>query len=100
MIHIQNATELNPAQFIPGNCVAGQYGLTAPGPCSTAGNVNQRRILNLANPQASLGYVTQYDDCGKQSYNGKLLETRWRAGRNVNTTANYTWPRRSRQPTT
>src|SRR5206468_11170794 len=37
MIHIQNATELNPAQFIAGNCVAGQYGLTAPGPCSTAG---------------------------------------------------------------
>ena len=26
--------EENPAIYIPGNCVAGQYGLTAAGPCS------------------------------------------------------------------
>jgi hypothetical protein len=89
IIHIWNALELNPAQYIPGNCAAGQYGLTAPGPCSTAGNVNQRRILNLANPQANLGYLTQYDDGGTQGYNGILLETRWRAGRKVNLNANY-----------
>jgi len=91
IIHIWNAIELNPAQYIPGNCVAGQYGLLAPGSCSAPGNVNQRRVLNLANPQANLGYVTQYDDGGTQGYNGMLLETRWRAGRNVNMNANYTW---------
>ena len=91
IIHIWNAIELNPAQYIPGNCVAGQYGLLAPGPCSTPGNVNQRRILNLSNPRANLGYLTQYDDGGTQGYNGMLLETRWRAGRNVNVNANYSW---------
>jgi len=91
IIHMWNAIELNPAQYIPGNCVAGQYGLVAPGPCSNGGNVNQRRILNLANPAANLGYLTQYDDGGTQGYNGLLLETRWRAGRNVNINANYTW---------
>src|SRR3989442_2667133 len=91
ILHIWNALELNPGLYIPGNCSAGQYGLTAAGPWSTAGNVNQRRVLNLANPQANLGYLTQYDDGGTQGYNGMLLETRWRAGRNVNMNANYTW---------
>ena len=37
--------EVNPAVYIPGNCVAGQYGLTAPGPCSTTSNTNFRRVL-------------------------------------------------------
>jgi Carboxypeptidase regulatory-like domain len=91
IIHIQNALELNPAQYVPANCVAGQYGLVVPGPCSTAGNVNQRRLLNLANPQAALGYLTSYDTGGTQSYNGLLLNTSWRRGRNLNLNANYTW---------
>jgi len=44
--------EENPAVYIPGNCVAGQYGLTAPGPCSngSAANITARRALTLANP--------------------------------------------------
>ena len=91
IIHIQNALELNPAQYIPGNCVAGQYGLLAPGPCSTGGNVNQRRLLNLTNPQVNLGYLTSYDTGGTQGYNGLLLNTNWRRGRNLNLNANYTW---------
>jgi len=93
ILHIWNALELNPGLYIPGNCGAGQYGLTAAGPCSTAGNVNQRRVLNLANPQANLGYLTQYDDGGTQNYNGLLLETRWRPSSKVNINANYTWSR-------
>src|SRR5438309_1080569 len=93
IIHIQNATELNPAQFLGlGQCILN----TASGPvsypvCSTAGNVNQRRILNLANPQANLGYLTSYDAGGTQSYNGLLLNTSWRHGRNLTLNANYTW---------
>jgi hypothetical protein len=90
LTHIWNAIELNPAQYIGGTCTAGQYGLTAPGPCSTSSNVNQRRILNLYNPAASLGYMTQYDDGGTQGYNGLLLDARWRKG-NVNISGNYTW---------
>jgi hypothetical protein len=42
--HLEIPEEINGAPYIPGNCSAGQYGLTAPGPCSTSGNINQRRI--------------------------------------------------------
>jgi hypothetical protein len=84
------AEEQNPALFIPGNCVAGQYGLTAPGPCSTAANLNFRRDLNLINPSVRLGYVTQYVDVGYQDYHGLLLNSRLDIGRNLNFNANYT----------
>ena len=42
----------NPAVYIPGNCVAGQYALTAPGPCSntSANNRQARAVLTLLNP--------------------------------------------------
>jgi carboxypeptidase family protein len=91
--HVWNAVELNPAQYIPGNCPAGQYGLTAPGPCSNGSNVNQRRLLYLANPATAgaLGYLTQYDDGGTQNYHGLLLNTSWRLGQSLNLAANYTW---------
>ena len=87
------AVELNPAQYIPGNCVAGQYGLTAPGPCSNTNNVNQRRLLYLQDPvkSANLGYITQLDDGGSQRYHGLLLNMTWRRGRSVNLAGNYTW---------
>ena len=91
IIHIWNAVELNPGIYIAGNCAVGQYGLTAAGPCSNTGNVNNRRLLNLTNPGTQLGYITQYDDGGTQSYNGLLLNTNWRMGRSLNVNANYTW---------
>lgn len=93
LVHLWDAIELNPAQFLgTGPCTLN----TASGPvsypvCSTLSNVLQRRILNLANPQASLGYLTQYDDGGTQSYNGMLLDMRWRHGQAINLNANYTW---------
>jgi hypothetical protein len=91
IVHLWNAVELNPAQYIPGTCAAGQYGLRAPGPCTTSSNVNQRRLLNLSSPGTQLGYVTQYDDGGTQGYNGLLLATNWRMSSNVNLNFNYTW---------
>jgi hypothetical protein len=93
LAHTWTAIELNPALYIPGNCAAGQYGLFAPGPCSQASNVNQRRVLYLQDPVKSmnLGYLTQLDDSGDQHYNGLLLNTTWRVGRTVNLAANYTW---------
>jgi hypothetical protein len=93
IIHIWNAIELNPAQNLGfGPCTLN----TASGPvsypvCTNAGNVNQRRILNLANPQANLGYLTQYDDGGTQGYNGMLLDLRWRRGQTLTFNTNYTW---------
>jgi hypothetical protein len=92
-IHLWDNVEYNPPLYIPGSCAAGQYGLSAPGPCSTVGNVNARRILYLANPVAAQGFsnLTAYDDGGTANYNGLLLKTAWRASSNVNINANYTW---------
>src|SRR6202030_4112699 len=36
--HLWDVQDGNPAVYIPGNCVAGQNGLTAPGACSTTAN--------------------------------------------------------------
>ncbi len=92
-IHLWDNVEYNPPIFIPGTCGAGQYGLTAPGPCSTVGNVNARRVLNLANPvaAAAISNLTAYDDGGTAGYNGLLLKTQWTASNHVNIQANYTW---------
>ena len=93
IIHVSGAIDLNPAQFIPGNCQAGQYGLTAPGPCTNPFNTNQRRLLELTNPSAGdlLGSMTQFDDGGTQHYNGLLLKATYRLGNSVNLAGNYTW---------
>jgi hypothetical protein len=93
LIHGPNAVELNAGQYIPGNCVAGQYGLTAPGPCSTAANLNFRRRLYLQNPgntQNLIASLTQTDDGNTQRYNGLLLNATWRKGA-FNLAGNYTW---------
>src|SRR5207247_3375048 len=45
--HLWMQQAINRGQFIPGNCSAGQYGLPAPGPCSNASNVQDRRPLTL-----------------------------------------------------
>lgn len=94
MIHTWDGLELNPALYIPGNCVAGQYGLTAPGPCSSTANTGQRRILGLMNPNApngnTLGSIAEIDDGGTESYNGLLLNATYRKG-SVNIQGNYTW---------
>jgi len=91
LIHTWLGEELNPAIYIPGNCQAGQYGLTALGPCTSTSNVNQRRILNVNVPGTQLGNITQYDDGGTQGYNGLLLATTLRMRSSVNLNVNYTW---------
>jgi hypothetical protein len=94
MIHTWDGLELNPAVYVAGNCVAGQYGLKAPGPCSTTSNTGQRRLLGLLNPTApngnTLGSIAEIDDGGTESYNGLLLNATYRKG-NVNIQGNYTW---------
>ena len=92
-IHLPDNVELNPGVYIPGNCVAGQYGLTKAGPCSNTANVNSRRVLNLYNPvtAAAISNVTAYDSGATANYNGMILTENWRATDNVNIIANYTW---------
>ena len=91
ILHVRSAVELDPGVYIPGTCPAGQYGLAAPGPCTSSANINQRRALNLADPNVQLGYMTQYDDGSTQSYNGLQLATTWRMHNNISLNANYTW---------
>src|SRR5207245_5117356 len=65
-IHLWDNIELNPGVFKGLNsCTIN----TAAGPvtypvCSTTGNLNQRRLLNLQNPQAALNIsnLTAFDD--------------------------------------
>jgi hypothetical protein len=56
-------------------------------------NLNARRLLSLANPSAAAGFsdLTAFDSGGTQGYNGMILTTNWRATRQVNVIANYTW---------
>jgi hypothetical protein len=93
LAHLWTGVDLNPALLIPGTCAAGQFGLTAPGPCSSTANENSRRLLELANPSAgnSYGTITSLDDGGTQHYEGLLVNARWRLGSNLNLAGNWTW---------
>ncbi|HTP30551.1 MAG TPA: carboxypeptidase-like regulatory domain-containing protein [Candidatus Acidoferrales bacterium] len=93
--HLWIALERDPAIYVPGNCTAGQYGLTAAGPCSsTAGaNVQARRLLTLMNPVAGPYYasVDLMDDGAVARYQGLLLSAQHRVSHNFTFLANYTY---------
>ena len=97
-IHFVSGTNLNPALFIPGNCVAGQYGLTAgqvaanPA-CSQTANQNFRRPLYIQNPTLGQSYagIGLVDDGGTASYEGLNLSAQKRLSHGMNVLANYTW---------
>ena len=86
----------NPAIYIPGNCQAGQYALTAAGPCSntSAANRQARALLTLLNPAEGPYYlvngVAQTYDQGTGHYHGVRfgLQKRMSSGWSMN--ANYT----------
>jgi hypothetical protein len=93
--HLWASTSLNPGVYIPGNCTAGQYGLTAAGPCSPTNNSNlqARRVLSIANPAIGqyYGLVDQFDPYGTQSYNGLILQAQHRLSHGFTVVANDTW---------
>ena len=86
--------EVNPAVYVPGNCVAGQYGLTAAGACSTTGNANYRRLLYLANPAATAGKaygsIDTVDDGAVAHYNGLIASVQHHFAHNYTMLANFT----------
>ena len=92
-VHLEYGEPYNPVIYIPGTCAAGQYGLTAAGPCSSAGNENFRRVLYLANPSKAQDYgaVTNFGDGANANYNGLLLSIQHRFAHNFTVLANYTW---------
>lgn len=93
--HLWLQDQANPAVYIPGNCVAGQYGLTAAGPCSQSGTAqtNARRVLTLANPALGNQFsaLPLLSSDGTASYNGLLVSGERRVSRGVTITMNYTW---------
>lgn len=88
--------EENPAVYIPGNCEAGQYGLTRPGPCSNTSEVNRqaRALLTLLNPVDGPYYrvnnVAQLYDDAKGRYHGVRIGVQKRMGDGWSLNANYT----------
>ena len=91
--HLWLGYQATPGVYIPGNCVAGQYGLTKDGACSQQSNVNNRRKLYLQNPTEGqyYGSISQLDDGGNANYNGLLLNMQKRMSRNISFMSNFTW---------
>ena len=85
--------EENPGIYVPGNCLAGQYGLKAPGPCSTTTNVAQRRLFLQLNPTwgPSYGSLAEILDNGTSTYNGGVLSVQKRFSHNFSLVGNYTY---------
>jgi hypothetical protein len=102
--HLWSSRELNPQVFIPGNCTAGQYGLTSAGPCSntSANNTAARRKLTLLNPTWGPSYSTiAYLDAGAtSSYNGMILSAQHRMANHFSVLANWTYSHCLADPST
>lgn len=83
--------------YVPGNCQAGQYGLTAAGPCSnqTAANRQARSLLTLLNPAAGQYYaantVAQLYDDARGWYQGVRFGLTKRLSGGWSTSTNYTY---------
>jgi len=93
VIHNLINSEGNPGIYVPGQCVAGQYGLTANGACSSTSNLPQRRQLYLQNPAEAqfVGPIVVADDGGTRNYNGLLVSVQRRHAKGVTVQGNYTW---------
>src|ERR1019366_9063736 len=85
----------NPVQYIPGTCAAGQYGLTAAGPCSSTATANYlaRRLFTSINPTAGqyIGPLDYYNTGLTSSYNGMTASVQRRFSNGLTGQANYTW---------
>ncbi len=93
--HLWELITGNPVQYIPGTCSAGQYGLTAAGPCSSTATANYlaRRLFTSLNPAAGqyIGPLDYYDTGLTSSYNGLTASVQRRFTKGFTAQANYTW---------
>ena len=92
-VHLWADAPINAPVFIPGQCAAGQYGLTAPGACSTTANQNFRRPLYLQNAAQGqyFGTIHSLDTGSTASYNALLLSAQHRLSSHFTVLGNYTW---------
>jgi hypothetical protein len=88
-----NLVALNPGRYLgSGPCTIA--GVAYP-VCTTAANLDQRRVLYSQNPTEArlLGPVDRHTSIGTQDYRGLKLSFRRRAGAGVNVAGNYTLSR-------
>ncbi|NOT44631.1 MAG: TonB-dependent receptor [Acidobacteria bacterium] len=102
--NLWNMRSLNPGVFLGLDPCTLQ---TSTGPrffpvCSVQGNLNQRRVLSLADPTgaSSIGFLDQHDTSGRQNYNGLLLSIQRRSVDGISMSANYTLSKCMGHPTT
>src|SRR3989454_4974735 len=91
VIHMWYRHEANPAVYMPGaSCVIAGRTYS---PCSTTGNTNQRRVLNLQNPDQGQYYSSLIvaDADSTRNYNGLALQIQLRRSHGLTVQGNYTW---------
>jgi hypothetical protein len=101
--HLQSASSLNPAVFVPGvgdasggcflNGRAVYYKVAAGAACSTTANTQDRRLLSFENPafKDEIGRLAVIVNGGTQNYHGMLLQLQTRPNQKINLTGNYTF---------
>src|SRR5262249_10919337 len=96
--HMWLGYDANAPVFIPGNdCSSSSTAIPTHGagtsPCSTTGNEQVRRILNLQNPTPGSFFssISTATDEGNASYHGLLASVNHRLSNNFTLLANYTW---------
>ncbi len=92
IIHLWTGNQINSATFLGlGSCILPGTTTQIPA-CSTTGNINNRRKLNLQNPAEGqyFGTMSQLDDGGTGSYNGVVFSVQRRQAKGVTVQANYT----------
>src|SRR5262245_57951732 len=100
-IHMITTENINSAQYFfngTATCTMPNNPTPITGPaggtqCSTTGNQQARRLLNLINPNEGKYYseVGLLDDAGTASYEALNLSVQKRIGKGVSGQANYTW---------
>jgi hypothetical protein len=100
--HLQSASSLNPAIYVPGvgnangNCFlngqAVHYKVAAGAACSATSNTQDRRKLSIENPQFKneIGRLAEIVNGGTQNYHGMLLSLQRRPAKGINISGNYT----------